>query len=98
MDVQLTYEDMEAIASELKTSSETMESILNEVKGEFENIGDEETWAGTAASATREKFDELSQKFPEFVEAVESCYTYLTQVAMPNYKAVDEAITGQLNG
>lgn len=95
MDIKLSYEELQNIASGLKTSSETMAQILNEVKNEFSNIGDDNTWSGTAASETKATFDTLSAKFPEFSQAVESCYTYLTQTVIPNYQAVDSAITGQ---
>lgn len=95
MDLKLSYEQVETIASQLKSSSDTMAEILNEIKNEFSKIGDEGTWSGTAASETKVTFDALSAKFPEFSAAVESCYTYLVQTVLPNYKAVDAAITGQ---
>lgn len=94
-DIKLTYDELESIANELKTSSITMEEILNEIKNEFEKIGNEETWSGTAADETKSTFNTLSEKFPEFSKAVEDCYKYLTEVVIPNYQAVDAAIKGQ---
>lgn len=92
---KLSYEQLETIASQLKSSSDQMAEILNNIKNEFSKIGDESTWSGTSASTTKEVFDELSKKFPEFVDAVNSCCIYLTTKVIPNYKAVEDAITGQ---
>lgn len=93
--IKLSYGELENIASQLKNSSDTMAEILKSIENEFSKVGDEGTWSGTAASETKEVFDRLSQKFPEFSEAVESCYTYLTTKVIPNYKAADAAITGK---
>lgn len=93
--IKLSYGELENIASQLKSSSEAMSEILNNVENEFAKVGDEGTWSGTAASETKEVFDQLSKKFPEFVEAVESCYTYLTTKVIPNYRAAEAAITGK---
>ena len=92
---KLSYEQLETIASQLKSSSDQMAEILNNIKNEFSKIGDEGTWSGTSAETTKQTFDTLSAKFPEFVEAVESCYTYLTTKVLPNYRAVEAAITGK---
>lgn len=93
--IKLSYGELENIASQLKSSSDTMQEILKNVENEFSKVGDQGTWSGTAASETKEVFDTLSAKFPEFVEAVESCYLYLTNVVMPNYRAAEAAITGK---
>ncbi len=42
----------------------------------------------------KERFDELSAKFPEFSSAVDDCYKYLSNV-VETYKSVDAAVTGQ---
>ena len=70
-----------------------MESLLNEIKALFDKVGTDDVWSGTAASATKEKFDTLSAKFPEFSQAVNDCYKYLLSV-VENYKAVDNAVKG----
>lgn len=93
--IKLSYEELESIASQLKNSSDAMAEILKSIEDEFSKVGDEGTWSGTAASETKVVFDSLSQKFPEFSEAVESCYIYLTTKVIPNYKAADAVITGK---
>ena len=91
---KLSYEQIVSLAEQLKSSSTSMEGLLNELKMLFENVGNEQVWSGTAASATKERFDELSAKFPEFSAAVDDCFKYLMNV-VETYKSVDAAVTGQ---
>lgn len=91
---KLSYEQVASIAERLKSSSTNMESLLNELKTLFENVGNEQVWSGTAASQTKERFDTLSAKFPEFSMAIDDCYKYLMNV-VENYKSVDAMVTGQ---
>ena len=60
----------------------------------FDKIGTEDVWSGTAASTTKETFDQLSAKFPEFSQSVNDCYKYLTSV-VENYKSVDAMVAGK---
>lgn len=93
--IKLSYGELETIANQLKSSSESMNDILNNVKMEFSKIGDEDTWSGTAASATKEVFDELSTKFPAFVQAVDDCYNYLVGTVMVNYQSAEDELMGK---
>ena len=90
---RLSYGQITSIAEQLNSSSAQMESLLNEIKALFDKVGTDYVWSGTAASATKEKFDTLSAKFPEFSQAVNDCYKYLLSV-VENYKAVDNAVKG----
>lgn len=90
---RLSYGQITSIAEQLNSSSAQMESLLNEIKALFDKVGTDDVWSGTAASATKEKFDTLSAKFPEFSQAVNDCYKYLLSV-VENYKAVDNAVKG----
>ena len=92
---KLSYEQVVSIAEQLKTSATNMENLLTEVKTLFENVGNDGVWSGTAASTTKEQFDALSAKFPQFSQAVNDCHQYLLSV-VENYKAVDTAINGQM--
>ena len=92
---KLSYEQVQSIADRLNTSATNMEGLLNDVKQLFENVGNENVWSGTAAANTKQQFDELSAKFPEFSAAVNDCYKYLLSV-VENYKAVDAAVNGQI--
>ena len=94
--IKLDSAQLEEIANEIKSSADTMSEILAEVTSQFANIGDESTWSGTAASATKEEFDRLSAKFPEFSDAVDSCYRYLVGTVIPNYKEAEDKIMGKL--
>lgn len=91
---RLSYEQVVSMAEQLKNSSMSMEGLLNDIKTLFNNVGNDQVWSGTAASTTKERFDTLSAKFPEFSKAIEDCYKYLMNV-VDNYKSVDAAVTGQ---
>lgn len=91
---KLSYSQVQSLADQLNSSSTAMESLLNEVKTLFAKIGTDDVWSGTAASSTKEQFDALSAKFPEFSNAVNDCYKYLVSV-VENYKAVDATVTGK---
>ena len=91
---KLSYSQIQALADQLNSSSMQMESLLNEIKALFGKIGSDDVWSGTAASSTKETFDQLSAKFPEFSQAINDCYKYLMQV-VENYKSVDAMVTGK---
>lgn len=88
---KLSYEQVVSAANELNTASVEMNSLLEEIKALFNKIGEGDVWSGEAASSTRETFDALAARFPEFYEAVEDCSKYLNQV-VANYQAADNAI------
>lgn len=88
---KLSYEQVMAASNELGASSNEMNSLLDEMKMLFSKIGEDNVWSGTAASSSKETFDALSAKFPEFYEAVSDCSKYLNSV-VANYQSVDSAI------
>ena len=90
---KLSYDDVVSAATALKTSSDDMKTLLEEVKSLFNKIGDGGVWSGTAASNTKENFDQLSSKFNEFYMAIDDCSKYLNSV-VENYKSVDQIIKG----
>ena len=90
---KLSYGQIKTMADQLHTSATSMENTLTEVKSLFNKIGSEDVWSGTAASTTKDEFDKLSAKFPEFSQAVDDCYKYLLSV-VERYKSVDKVITG----
>ena len=85
---KLSYEQISAAANELNSASMEMNTLLDEIKALFNKIGEDDVWSGTAASSTRETFDALSAKFPEFYEAISDCSKYLNQV-VANYQTAD---------
>lgn len=91
---KLSYSQITSLAEQLNSSSSEMENILNELKALFARIGNEDVWSGTAASVTKENFDTLSAKFPEFSIAVNDCYRHLLSV-VENYQSVDQIVKGQ---
>lgn len=91
---RLSYGQVQSMADQLNSLSGQMETLLNEVKMLFDKIGTEDVWSGTAASTTKENFDKLSAKFPEFSQSINDCYKYLLSV-VENYKSVDTVVTGK---
>ena len=91
---KLSYSEIQAKSQELSTSATTMQEILTEVENLFAKIGSDDTWSGTAASTTKETFDTLKAKFPEFYQSVSDCSKYLNEV-VANYQSVDSMIMGQ---
>ena len=89
---RLSYGQITTMAEQLNSSANQMESLLNEIKMLFNKIGTDEVWSGTAAAATKEKFDTLSAKFPEFSQAISDCYKYLLTV-VESYKSVDDMVS-----
>lgn len=92
---KLSYSQVQSLADSLHNSAASMETLLSEIKALFENIGNDEVWSGTAAAQTKEQFDLLSAKFPEFYNAVDECHKYLLSV-VANYQSVDAAVNGQI--
>ena len=90
---RLSYGQITSLAEQLNNSASQMESTLEEIKTLFNKVGTDDVWSGTAASATKEKFDTLSAKFPEFSQAVNDCYKYLLSV-VENYQSVDSSVMG----
>lgn len=90
---KLSYSQVQSLADQLNSASREMETLLEEIKTLFNKVGTEDVWSGTAANTTKETFDTLSAKFPEFSQAVEECHKYLLNV-VENYKAVDAIVTG----
>ena len=91
---KLSYGEIQGKANELSNSAKRMEDLLNEIKALFGRVGNDDVWSGTAAGQTKETFDKLSAKFPEFIIAVEKCSRYLNSV-VDQYKQVDRMATGQ---
>ena len=89
---KLSYNQIQEKAEQLNSASNSMERILEEIKTLFAKIGTDDVWSGTAASSTKQEFDTLSAKFPEFSQAINDCYKYLLSV-VETYKSVDNAIT-----
>ena len=84
---KLSYSQVETLATQLNGASTSMESLFNKV-------GTDDVWSGTAASETKNEFDTLSAKFPEFSNAINDCYRYLMSV-VETYKNVDATVQGK---
>lgn len=93
---KLSYGEIASYSTNLQSYSTDMQSLLNEIKTLFGKIGTDDVWSGTAADSAKEKFDALSNKFPDFYNAISDCAKYLNSV-IETYKAVDSKISSQSN-
>ena len=91
---KISYEQILSLSEQLKSASQNVEQILGNVTSLFNRIGDSGVWSGQTAQTARTQFDTLAKKFPEFVDAISKCQTYLASV-VENYKNID---TNILNG
>ncbi len=90
----LSYGEIRNISGQLSSKAARMEQILNAVSTEFNKVGNDGTWSGTAASSAKQEFDALKAKFPEFKQAIDDCAKYLQNV-VARYEAVDSAVSGR---
>lgn len=90
----LSYNEIGNIAQQLDAKAKSMESILNAVTTQFNKIGKDNIWSGTAANAAKEEFNALKAKFPEFRQAINDCAKYLRNT-VERYKSVDAAVSGR---
>ena len=90
---KLNYQQILERANSLKASATKMQNNLDEVKRLFGVIGTDDAWNGTAAGVTKNEFNRLSEKFPDFSKAVDDCSIYLNSV-VENYQSVDSIVTG----
>lgn len=88
----LSYQEMLDISSQLASCANEMQINLDEVKNQFNKIGEGDIWSGSAAAEAKATFDKLSAKFPEFVTAVKDCSDYLNKV-VNLYQSVDNQAT-----
>lgn len=97
MDLKVSTAELRQGANNLNSSSVEMASLLNEIKGLMDKIGEEDIWAGESAQASREEFDKLSAKFPSFSEAVKNCSDGLITFAN-NYDEQEAKIKSAIVG
>lgn len=91
---KLTYDQIRNIAEQLRSKSSSMKTILDNVTAQFNKIGDDSVWGGTAAEAKRAEFKSLAEKFDDFTEAINSCVNYLIKT-VELYQSLDSKIQGQ---
>lgn len=82
MDNKLSYSDITSLAGELKTISGQIEDLISVLKDQdYIRIGDSgDIWTGDAAEAAHKTFEELTDKFPNFVKSVNDYSDYLVDI------------------
>jgi len=91
---KLSYSQVLEHAGTLNTSATRMGDILEQLRAQFNKVGNDDVWSGTAAAEAKSAFDALAARFPEFQQAVQDCSTHLQSV-VSNYQSVDQVVTGQ---
>lgn len=74
---KISYEQARAKADSLRKSAGTLENVFDEVKAEIGKLGVDETWKSDAATEYINKFNTLAAKFPDFIQKVQDCATFI---------------------
>ena len=74
---KISYEHARGKADSLRKSAATLENVFDEVKTEIGKIGTDDTWKSDAATEYLNKFNSLSAKFPDFIQKVQDCATFI---------------------
>ena len=76
-------------ATNLNTSSQNLDSILNgDIVATMEKIKD--IYDSKTASDLYNSFDTIKKKFPAFVQVVTNCSKYLSETVAPAYEAIEK--------
>ncbi len=87
----VTYQTLTNTANELNSKAGQMETCLSNVKAQLNQIGNDDVWASAEASEVRATFDELSNRFNDYSEAVRNCAQFLN-----NYVADLEKVNSSI--
>ena len=88
---KISYEQMRAKADSLRTSANNLQGIFDQVKVEIGKLGTEDTWKSDAATEFVNKFNSLAGKFPDFIQKVRDCATFI-DTSVEAYEASDAKI------
>ncbi len=86
--IGVDYGKIQDTSSGIKNSAQKMNQTLSEVKASMNSV--KGSFSSGAAETLYERFNTLSAKFPEFVEAVESYSTFLNKL-VTSHQELDEA-------
>ena len=80
-ELDLSYQEITALAGQLKMLSGSLDDLLNVIKQDYTRIGDSgDIWTGDAANMAKQTFDDLVMKFPEFISSISEYADYLVNV------------------
>ena len=88
---KISYEQARAKADSLRKSAGMLQNVFDQVKSEISKIGTEDTWKSNAATEFVNKFNSLSAKFPDFIEKVQDCATFIDNT-VEAYESSDNRI------
>ena len=93
---KISYEQMRGKADSLRTSATKLQEIFDQVKVEISKLGTEDTWKSSAATEFINKFNSLSGKFPDFIQKVRDCATFIDN-SVEGYETADSKIGQSAN-
>lgn len=77
-----------AAASDLNKSSSTLDQILNsELTGIISKV--KTIYESETANELYAAYDKMKAKFPDFINAIKECSTYLSETVAPAYEKVE---------
>lgn len=97
---KLSYSQVEDSSTIMKSTKSNMSDYLEKINSKINSVNDPEVWQSKNAEILRQRFDELSAKFPGFTEAVNNFALFLDSVVKlgreddeRNAKELEEAIS-----
>lgn len=84
------YESLNSNGIEIGKIAGEMEAILENVSNEIKKLGSDDSWNGTTLEGAMDIFRTQMAKFPNFVQSVNDCSTFIKN-AYTEYKAAESA-------
>lgn len=83
-------------AGSLKTSANTLDNLLNSTLSAAISRA-KSIYEGDAANELYAAFDKLKAKFPDFIESVNACSSYLSDRVAPAYEKLESTIASKVS-
>ncbi len=91
----ITYDEVEQIAKDLRARADKMQAILDDVTSKVNEVHSE-AWHSSAAEAHLAEYNTLKSKYANFYEKVIACADFLDN-AVKAGREVDASIQNQAN-
>ena len=91
----ITYDEVEEIAKQLRAKADKMQAILDDVTTKVNEVHTD-AWHSSAAEVHLNEYNTLKSKYAAFYEKVNSCADFLDN-AVKAGREIDAGIQGHIN-
>ncbi|GAA1478311.1 WXG100 family type VII secretion target [Nocardioides aestuarii] len=95
--VNVTYEEMKSQATKLAAGRQEIESKLNELKGQVDNLVAGGFVTDSASAAFQTSYEEFTKGASQTIEGLDGMGQYLTKAA-ETFQSVDSELASALKG